>query len=63
MIEILPLLIPLIVKLIDHLSPADAETVRAKLNQAVDRRVAAVNENELGDAPQDDPQPPPPEAL
>lgn len=50
---LLPVLIPLIIQIIDHLTPAEAEEVRAKLNAAVERRRAAVARNEALDAPQD----------
>jgi hypothetical protein len=53
MVELIPLLLPLLIKVIDHLTPADAEEVRRKLNEAVDRRKAAVKRNEGLDAPRD----------
>lgn len=47
---LIPVLLPLILKVIDHLSPADAEALRQKLNDAVDRRKAEVRRNEDLDA-------------
>lgn len=57
-VTLIPLVLPLLLKLIDHLSPAEAEEVRAKLDAAVARRKAAVARNEALDAPRDTPTPP-----
>lgn len=50
---ILSYVIPLILKVIDHLTPAEADEVLKKLNDAVDRRKAAVERNEALDAPRE----------
>ncbi len=50
---LLPVVMPFILELIKHLSPAEAEDVRAKLNEAIDRRKAAVLRNEQLDAPRE----------
>lgn len=50
---LLPHLLPLVINVIDHLTPAEADELLAKLNAAVDRRKAAVARNEALDAPQE----------
>lgn len=51
---LLPYALPLLLEIIDQLSPEDAEAVLARLNEAVDRRLAAVRRNEELDVPRDD---------
>lgn len=50
---ILSYIIPLVLKIVDHLTPAEADEVKQKLNEAIDRRKAAVARNDALDAPRE----------
>ena len=50
---LLAYIVPLLIQVIEHLSPGEAEEVRQKLDEAVARRRAAVARNEALDAPRE----------